>query len=239
MLKIKYIQTIHDIALVYPSGLLLKGEENNFLNNCLLTIWWGSINRWLFGSPDEVRFPSSWLKNFYQEKNFFKNSSQKIVANYTIKIDNLLDADNRSISKEKTTFIYIGQIEKHKGILFLLETFAKLSATAKYTLRIVGIGSQLALAKKIATGNISIEFYNWQEKASVVKLLRDSDYTIVPSLCYENSPTVIFESLSAGVPVIASNLGGIPELISDGVNGRLFTAHDADSLLKNISLCFK
>ncbi|KKU08285.1 MAG: putative glycosyltransferase [Candidatus Magasanikbacteria bacterium GW2011_GWA2_45_39] len=54
--------------------------------------------------------------------------------------------------------------------------------------------------------------------------------TVVPSLCYENSPTVIFESFAFGVPVLASAIEGVSELIQDGKNGLTFTAGNAEGL---------
>jgi glycosyltransferase involved in cell wall biosynthesis len=56
------------------------------------------------------------------------------------------------------------------------------------------------------------------------------DLLVVPSLWPENSPLVIHEAFMAGVPVVAARIGGIPELIHDGVNGVLYDAHSASSL---------
>ncbi|KKU14266.1 MAG: Glycosyl transferase group 1 [Candidatus Magasanikbacteria bacterium GW2011_GWC2_45_8] len=61
-------------------------------------------------------------------------------------------------------------------------------------------------------------------------ILREADVTVVPSLCYENSPTVIFESFAFGVPVLASAIEGVSELIQDGKNGLTFTAGNAEGL---------
>ena len=88
--------------------------------------------------------------------------------------------------------------------------------TTNYKLHIIGTGSKFAQAKKLAANNPNIIFHGYQPAA---EFLAQADHIIVPSLCYENSPTVIFESLSAGVPVIASNLGGISELIQNKING--------------------
>lgn len=52
----------------------------------------------------------------------------------------------------------------------------------------------------------------------------------MPSICYDNSPTVIYESFSFGVPVIGSRIGGIPELIKEGYNGFLFEAGNVEEL---------
>ena len=61
-----------------------------------------------------------------------------------------------------------------------------------------------------------------------------ADITIVPSLCYENSPTVIFESFSYHTPVLASNIEGIAELIKEGENGLTFIAGNEASLLQKL-----
>jgi len=64
----------------------------------------------------------------------------------------------------------------------------------------------------------------------VARALSNLDVLVVPSIWPENSPLVIREAFLAGVPVVASRIGGIPETVTDGVNGLLFTAGDAADL---------
>jgi glycosyltransferase involved in cell wall biosynthesis len=66
--------------------------------------------------------------------------------------------------------------------------------------------------------------------AEVPRALASLDVLVVPSIWPENSPLVIREAFLAGVPLVASNIGGIPELVTDGVNGLLFPAGDVASL---------
>ena len=61
----------------------------------------------------------------------------------------------------------------------------------------------------------------------------------MPSLCYENSPTAITKSLSAGTPVLAVNLGGIPELIIEDKTGWLYAPGDRSDFVKKLSWCLK
>lgn len=71
------------------------------------------------------------------------------------------------------------------------------------------------------------------------RVLREIDVLVVPSLWFENAPLVISEAFAAGVPVIASNLGGMAELVRDGNNGRLFPPGDPVRLaeiLKELAL---
>lgn len=58
----------------------------------------------------------------------------------------------------------------------------------------------------------------------------EMDVLVVPSTWYENTPFVVLEALTAGVPVIASDLGGLSEVVQHDVNGKLFRAGDADAL---------
>ena len=86
------------------------------------------------------------------------------------------------------------------------------------------------------------------EAAPLIQELLDSEneeyydaanILVIPSICYDNSPLVIYESFSRSTPVIGSNIGGIPELIQDGFNGYLFEAENPydlkDKLLKVIN----
>jgi glycosyltransferase involved in cell wall biosynthesis len=60
----------------------------------------------------------------------------------------------------------------------------------------------------------------------------------LPSQWYENSPSTIYESFALGKPVIGSRIGGIPELIEDGVNGLLFEPANVEDLAEKIKYLY-
>jgi glycosyltransferase involved in cell wall biosynthesis len=68
----------------------------------------------------------------------------------------------------------------------------------------------------------------------LLPLMAKADVLVVPSLCYENSPTVIYESLGMGMPVLAADIGGVAELIKEGLNGWVFPANDWEAMNKKI-----
>jgi glycosyltransferase involved in cell wall biosynthesis len=70
----------------------------------------------------------------------------------------------------------------------------------------------------------------------MLELIASVDAVIVPSLCYENSPTIIYESFAVGTPVIASRIGGIPTLIVEGENGYTFEPGNEASFLHALRL---
>ncbi len=69
------------------------------------------------------------------------------------------------------------------------------------------------------------------------QVMADMDVLVVPSLWYENTPFVVLEAFEAGVPVIASELGGISEIVEEGVNGYLFPPGDAAALAQVLRAC--
>jgi len=225
-LKIKHVHTLHDVQLAVPSGLIIKGEENNWEQRTWLRKIYELICRRLFNSPDVVVSPSKWLLDFYTAKGFFKKSKKVVLPNPVERIYPAGIPMDNSILK----LLYLGQIEEHKGILFLVGVLKNLDIDFK--LHIAGDGSKTEELKKIVGGDDRFVIHGKLSSEEVVKIFDGIDLTVVPSLCYENSPTVIYESLAAGVPVLAAKIGGVAELVHDGENGFIFEAGNAEDLVR-------
>ena len=88
------------------------------------------------------------------------------------------------------------------------------------------------------SNNKSIKFLGWLGDGSADKLLSQADCLVYPSLVYENCPNAIQRALSVGLPVLASNLGGIPELLSSGA-GILFKPADVSDLAQKMEWAIK
>jgi len=224
--RIKHIHILHDIQLIHPSGLMIFGQEKEI--NSLFSKIYAGVCRTLFGSPAIAISPSTWLMEAHQQRKFFSRAKKTILPN-PIALAEIYPEKNKS-EKKDFIFLYVGQIEDHKGIIFLIEAwknFAKNYALAR--LVVAGGGSKLERAKKLASSE-AIEFLGPQNKASIKNLMKTSDCLIVPSLCYENSPTVIYEAAEQSLPVIASRLGGAEELVHN-LGGVLFNPADKSDLL--------
>ena len=238
-LKIKHIHILHDVQLLHPSGLMLCQKEKK-LDGFFAKIY-TNLCRWLFASPTVVISPSEWLLKLHQEKNFFKNSKLLILPNPAPSTSNSPLLCRRGARGKVFRFLYVGQIEKHKGILFLIKSFSILCHGLGYRgfeLVIAGNGSKLKKARQLAKPNKYIKFLGWKDKEGVRQLMDSADCLIVPSLCYENSPTVIYEAASTGLPVMAARLGGIPELIH-ALGGILFKAGNEGDLMHQMRWAIK
>ncbi len=231
--KIRHVHTIHDVQLVEPSGMILKTKENSFRYRGPHIWLYSVITKRLFGSPDVVISPSIFLREFYQSRGFFPDS-QKIVIRNPLTFSGEVSYEKK---RDKVLqLLYVGQVEYHKGITVLLEAARELSHL-EFELHIAGGGSLLLPLRERTKHTPHIFFHGRVDREALRRLYREADITIVPSLCYENSPTVIFESFSFHTPVLASKIEGIAELIDEGKNGITFGAGRVDELVRQIVWC--
>lgn len=223
--KIRHEHFLHDIQLLHPSGLMFWGQEN--LINAPAAQAYQALTRSLIASPQKVISPSRWLLELHHHHGFFSDSETEIKPfNWPLdkKANDHLNSPELSSSepaskpkKESFRFLFIGQIEEQKGVFLLIEAFKKISdQNIKLTFAVRGGGQSLNEAKRRAAGDQRIEFLGPLSFDETEKIKTASDCLVVPSLCYENSPTVIYGAHAAGLPVIAAAIGGIPEIITSG-----------------------
>lgn len=226
-LRIRHVHTLHDVQLSRPSGLLLYRHEKPFL---VLDLMYEKLCRFYFGSPTVVVGPSHWVADYHRTRGFFRKSKWLVLPNPVPRLDPAPPITRESPAGH-VNLLYLGQLENAKGILFLLDVFDQLPR-GNWILRIVGTGSLAKPVEERTAGKSCYRYLGYVKRSSLRQVFNQTDLTIVPSLCYENSPTVIAESFSCGVPVVAADIGGISELVTDGVNGFTFAPGDAASLQK-------
>ena len=109
----------------------------------------------------------------------------------------------------------------------------KAAASLPYKLKVAGGGPLADELRARYADSPSIEFLGHLDGAGVRSLLAGARFSVMPSECYENNPLGVIESLCAGVPVVGSQMGGIPELITDG-RGLTYPAGDDRALAEAI-----
>lgn len=236
-LSLKHEHILHDIQLLHPSGLLIWGRERS-LDGLGAKIY-QALTRSLFASPAKVSSPSHWLLELHKARGFFPHSETEIRPlrlrmkdGRTTTIKTAPPAGPVVAKTSLKNLLFVGQIEEHKGVLFLIQTFKKI-ADPSLRLRVVGDGEKLNEARALANGDNRIEFLGRLTNERTRALMAESDCLVVPSLCYENSPTVIYEAQAVGLPVLAAALGGIPEILS--ARDRSFRPGEEADLIKNIA----
>jgi len=128
---------------------------------------------------------------------------------------------------------YLGQIAPHKGVHTLFEAVRQLPNAA---LKVEAYGDSTPFPaythrlQQIARQDARLSLAGVYERTEISRVLQGLDVIVVPSVWYENSPNTILEAFAHRTPVIVSDLGGMAELVKDGVNGLHFAPGDASSL---------
>ncbi|HLD18138.1 MAG TPA: glycosyltransferase [Patescibacteria group bacterium] len=219
-----HLHTLHDVQLSEPSGLILHGRKESFFHLFFRRIYEACV-RWAIGTPDLVISPSQFLANFYRDRGFFSNTEMRTLPNPP---PPFLFHDRSPRREGPLRLLYASQLERSKGILLLLEALDR--SGLAFELHIAGDGTLAQTLAQRAREDRRVSYHGFVSIESLQVLLERCDACVVPSLCVENSPSIIYESLQAGVPVIASAIGGIGEIVKDGKNGLLVRPGDADAL---------
>ena len=95
-------------------------------------------------------------------------------------------------------------------------------------------GSYEQAEKQREMAPVNVHFHGHLEHKSVDEFIRNSKIIILCSICYEGFPLILLETMRLGRPVIASRIGGIPEIVEDGVTGLLFEPGNSEDLTQKI-----
>lgn len=226
-LNIPHVHVVHDLQLIVPSGLVMFGKEKGNICTRAAYATYRFICRQKFASPHLVIFPSQYLKNMYDGYRFFPKSERMVMPNPA---PNYEENTRKGRSGGPLKLLFVGQLAAHKGIGFLLDVLSEYKEDVR--LYVAGAGPMKEEIELTAANNKRIVFLGYTPPEELANVFGVVDALVVPSLCYENSPTVIYESLMAGVPVLASRIGGVGELIKEGETGLLFTPGDKDDLCR-------
>jgi glycosyltransferase involved in cell wall biosynthesis len=127
-------------------------------------------------------------------------------------------------------FFFAGRLEEVKGVEDLLEAFRGGDASMG-TLVIAGAGGEMeATVRQSARELENVEYLGRISRDEVIRQLRRSRAAMLPSRWDENNPMSILEARTVGIPVIVSDRGGLPEMVSDGVDGRIVRVGDLAGL---------
>lgn len=129
--------------------------------------------------------------------------------------------------QEKPYFLYAGRLAEEKGLPTLLRAAA---LVPEARILIAGEGEMRARLESLGANLPGVRWFGHLAQPDVTRLQREALAAIVPSEWYENLPLAVMEASAAGVPVIASEIGGIPEMIEAGKTGYLFPPGDAVAL---------
>jgi glycosyltransferase involved in cell wall biosynthesis len=233
---IPVVQTLHNFRLLCPQAMFLRDDK--ICEDCLGKIPWRAMTRRCYresslqsglvaGMVTVHRGLGTWndkvtryiaLNDFCRDK-FIEGGlhSERIMVK-----PNFVDYDFPE-NQGRAGFLFVGRLSPEKGVNVLLDAANYLSETC---VRIVGAGPE---AEKVKRAKAVVSVGPLGER-DVRQEMRQALALVLPSIWYENFPRTLVEAYASGLPVIASRLGALSELIKDGVTGLLFEPGNSSEL---------
>jgi glycosyltransferase involved in cell wall biosynthesis len=208
-------------------------------------------------SPARFLLREHFVRGLLDVADYFVSPSQFLVDRYVdwgldpsrfIVIENGLDIaqptpprDLPSRKSRRSRFAYFGQITQFKGVDVLLDAVTRIpDAVWGNDAQLMIFGGNLErqpkpfqekIEKLVERAGRRVRFYGAYQNSEMPRLMQAIDWTIIPSIWWENSPIVIQESFFHGRPMICSNIGGMAEKITDGVDGLHFRVGSSEDLV--------
>ncbi|MEW6746551.1 MAG: glycosyltransferase family 4 protein [Planctomycetota bacterium] len=181
------------------------------------------------GSSSLIVAPSRFLRETFAANGF--DVSRVRVVPYGVDMTRF--AGYRKEAGHDLRVGFIGTIAQHKGLHVLIEAFRQVEvreASLHVYGRLDDYPDYARDRRFQARDDDRIHFHGPFAAGELGKVLSGIDLLAIPSLWYENTPFVALEAMAAGIPVLASRLGGLTEVLEDGVNGLSFAPGDAGEL---------
>ena len=245
---IKVIWTLHDYKLLCPRYDCLR-NGNEVCEECFVDkhkvleykcmknsnlasmLAYKEGMKWsrkkLEGYTDVFICPSQFMYNKMAQGGFDRKKMYTLC--------NFIDIERtrRDSYDKEDYYCFIGRLSFEKGI----ETLIEAARTLPYHLKIIGGGPLADILKEKAKG-ANIEFTGYKEWPEIKEIVGKARFSVVPSEWYENNPLSVIEAQCLGTPVLGANIGGIPELIKEGVNGMCFESRNIMDLKNKIEKMF-
>lgn len=234
----KIIYTAHDYQLICPNHMLRNPNIHQNCEKCLGGYFvncmkgkciHGSTARSAVGTMEamywKIRGTYKYIDTIICPSNFVKSKmdSNPLFREKTVAIHNFIDIpDYSAVKSDKKYVLYFGRLSEEKGVKTLIEVC---KALPEVSFVFVGTGPLTEDAKKVK----NIEYKGFQQGDDLWNLIANAAFCVCPSEWYEVFGLTIGEAAMLGTPVIASNIGGIPEALGDG-GGELFTPGNVQEL---------
>ncbi len=251
---IKTVLTLHDYWAICYKNTLLKSNiticdgAGTSCYECRASVSGGGwINVPMQMRRDFIRSQFDYIDAFISPSGYLAGRYLKagVPAEKMQVLANGLDIERfaniqRISRREAMRFTYIGYLGRHKGVQTIIEALPLVGEGKKYQVNIIGDGEERsALENQVKNLGVKdrVQFWGKVSHNQIERVFKETDVLILPSIWPENQPVSITEAMAAHIPVIASRIGGIPELVDDGVTGYLFTPGNTRDLALKMNRC--
>ncbi len=248
--NVPVVQTLHNYRLLCPGGNFCR--DGKPCEDCITGNYWqGAVHGCYRNSRAETAPVALMLTVHHARKTWTEMVDAYIVLtefsrgryveagfpqDQILVKPNFVDPDPGKRTGAGSYALFVGRLDREKGLPTLLKSWLQMSHS--HTLRIAGDGCYRPETEAVARIYPNVEFTGWLPRHRVVEEMKGARFVVFPSEWYENLPLVIIEAFACGVPVIASRLGAMQELVEHGETGLLFNPGDVDDLARTMALAW-
>ena len=251
--QIPVVYTVHDYRLICPR-FTLKGPNNSLCEKCsngkyyhclFQKCYKGSFFRSLimtmemyfrnlFYPPHKYIDAFVFVSNFGLEKHKEMNRHFCDTKNYVLynsRNDTLNNISIDDVDSFEGPYLCYGRLAYEKGVVSLVEAFKQFP---KLKLEIVGSGPEEQKIRTMIADAPNIKMIGYKSGKELFDIVKMAKFVCVPSEWYEMLGMTVIEGYTLGVPCIAANIGGLAEIVEEGITGYKFSSGNLQSLINVI-----
>ena len=235
------VQTLHNFRLLCPQAIFLR--DGKICEDCIGKVPWRAVAHKCYHSSAAqsavitCMLTTHRMIGTYQDRvtryiALNKFARDKYVAGglpaerFRIK-PNFVASESAPDWTQRSGGMYVGRLSSEKGLDVLASAVRALDTR---NIAVIGSGPLQSLAEQA----FGTDYLGFLPLDDIMRRMQAAQFLVVPSVCYENSPRTIVEAYASGLPVIASRLGALVDIVRDGETGLLFNPGDAADLANKI-----
>ena len=243
------VQTLHNYRFLCPNGQFFVDDK--VCEDCQKKGYMSAVRKQcvrgsrIMSAMYALAISRSWKSGIFPNAIDRFIALNKFVANKMVSggvprqkiaiCGNYIESTATSVADKRGYILYLGRLSREKGVETLIRSISLIDGVV---LKVAGSGpdEKRLIDKAFELCGARVEFLGHINGTEKQRVISEALCTVVPSEWYENFPLSIVESMSLGTPVIASNIGGLPDMINHGINGMLFDAGNHIDLANCIRL---
>ncbi|HKA38130.1 MAG TPA: glycosyltransferase [Burkholderiales bacterium] len=239
---IPVVQTLHNFRLMCVQAMFLY--DGRVCEDCLGHVPWRGVTRKCYRNSGLQSAALAVMLGVHRTLGTFRDKVTRYIAlnefcrrkfvegglpasRISVK-PNFVDVERPVAGGARHGGLYVGRLAPEKGIDVLMQALRELPGVA---IDVIGVGPE----QHQVEAHPQLNVLGWLAHGEIYERMRRASYLVMPSIWYENFPRTLVEAYANGLPVIASHLGALPELVEHGRTGLLFEAGSAHDLARHIA----
>lgn len=232
------VQTLHNFRLLCPQAIFLR--EGKICEDCLGKSPWRGVVRKCYRDSLAQSAVLAGMLQLHRAIGTYRHKVTRYIAlnafcrdklvqgglpadRIRIKPNFVADIAPMAVDAQRDGFLFVGRLSSEKGVAVLARAWREFKPGR---LLVVGDGPEAAALQ----GLPDVALAGRMAGDEVRRQMGRASALVLPSICYESMPMTVLEAYASGLPVIASRLGALPDLVEEGKTGLLFAPGDAADL---------